>query len=164
MDKAIRDANDLQPHEWHREVRQRQLTIIRDIEEKEEMKRIQQKESQQVDVKLLCNKCEQFICKSSDLERRLSNYTCLDPTIAERTRNVRTGCIIFRESKTIGIVKCRCGNQLGQALEFKRLHLWKPGYNLSPKSFFFMYNDDPNSKRVFAKWKKVDFPIASEEQ
>ena len=66
------------------------------------MKRIQQKESQRVDVKLLCNKCEKFICKSSDLERRLSNYTCNDPAIAERTRNVRTGCITFRESKTVG--------------------------------------------------------------
>lgn len=66
------------------------------------MKRHQQEESQRVDVKLLCNECEKFICKSSDLERRLSNYTCLDPTFADRTRNVRTGCIAFRESRIVG--------------------------------------------------------------
>ncbi|XP_030853723.1 probable ATP-dependent RNA helicase DDX58 [Strongylocentrotus purpuratus] len=167
MDKAIHDANDLPKHVWHQEVRQRQLTIIKDIEEKEEMKRIHQAESQRVDVKLLCrgNNCGKYICKSSDLERRLLNYTCLDPTIADRTCNVRTVCDTFRESRTIGFVKClHCDNQLGQFLEFKRLDVWEPGYNLSPKSFFFMYNDDPNSKRVFAKWKKVDFHIASEEQ
>eukprot|EP00057_Strongylocentrotus_purpuratus_P030682 XP_782422.3 PREDICTED: probable ATP-dependent RNA helicase DHX58 [Strongylocentrotus purpuratus] len=165
MDKAIREANALPKHVWHQEIRQRQLTIIRDIEEKEERERIQQEESQHVDVKLLCrgNDCGKFICKSSDLERRLSNYTCRDPTIiADRTSIVRTSGMTFKESRRIGILECKCGNQLGQVLEFKRQDEWKLGYNLSPKSFFFMYNDDPDSKRVFAKWKKVDFHIASE--
>ncbi|XP_041481839.1 probable ATP-dependent RNA helicase DHX58 [Lytechinus variegatus] len=164
MDEAIKRANELPPHEWHHQVRQRQLSIIETIEMKDMKKKEQQERSKQVNVKLLCNKCEKFICKSSDLERRLSNYTCLDSSISDRTQIVRQGLMEFRESRTIGLVKCKCGNLLGQALEFKRLHTWKPGYNLSPKSFFFVYNDDPDSKTVFSKWKKVDFPIASEEQ
>ncbi|XP_063966081.1 interferon-induced helicase C domain-containing protein 1-like [Lytechinus pictus] len=164
MDEAIKRANELPPRDWHHQIRQRQLSIIENIEMKDMMKKEQQERSKQVNVKLLCNKCEKFICKSSDLERRLSNYTCLDSSISDRTQIVRQGLMEFRESRTIGLVKCKCGNLLGQALEFKRLHVWKRGYNFSPKSFFFVYDDDPDSKKVFSKWKKVDFPIASEEQ
>ena len=61
------------------------------MEKKEAEKTARYLENQASDCKLLCNSCEAFICMASSLERRLSNYNCLDPTISRKNQEKPEG-------------------------------------------------------------------------
>ncbi|XP_072176791.1 ATP-dependent RNA helicase DHX58-like [Diadema setosum] len=169
MDEAIKQANEMDPKEWRRQLALRQLTIIQHVEEKEAKTQAHKSTHNASNVKVLCNRadCRAFVCHAKDIERRLSNYTCLDGTISERTRIRRFNIPReFRESRTVGSVHCgECGNQLGQAIEFLRGGVYKPGHNLLLKSLLFQYQLEDGSleEKTFNKWKKVDFEIASEQ-